>query len=96
MRRLSATHTWFVYEAVASFFWTLSFTVAAVFFVLELGLSPLELVLVGTAMELAVFVFEVPTGIVADTYGAQRSVVIGMFVLGGSFLLVGARPRRSV
>ena len=89
MRRLSATHTWFVYEAVASFFWTLSFTVAAVFFVLELGLSPLELVLVGTAMELAVFVFEVPTGIVADTYGRKRSVVIGMFVLGGSYLLVG-------
>ena len=89
MRRLSATHTWFVYEAVASFFWTLSFTVAAVFFVLELGLSPLELVLVGTAMELAVFVFEVPTGIVADTYGRKRSVVIGMFVLGGSYVLVG-------
>jgi DHA3 family tetracycline resistance protein-like MFS transporter len=89
MRRLSATHTWFAYEAVASFFWTLSFTVAAVFFVLELGLSPLELVLVGTAMELAVFVFEVPTGIVADTYGRKRSVVIGMFVLGGSYLLVG-------
>ena len=89
MRRFSATTTWYVYEGVASFFWTLSFTVAAVFFVLELGLSPLELVLVGTAMELAVFVFEVPTGIVADTYGRKRSVVIGMFVLGGSYLLVG-------
>lgn len=89
MRRFSATTTWLVYEGVASFFWTLSFTVAAVFFVLELGLDPLELVLVGTAMELAVFVFEVPTGIVADTYGRKRSVVIGMFVLGGSYLLVG-------
>ena len=89
MRRLTPTTTWFVYEAVAAFFWTLSFTVAAVFFVLELGLTPLELVLVGTAMELAVFVFEVPTGIVADTYGRKRSVVIGMFVIGASFLLVG-------
>ena len=89
MRRLSATDTWLVYEGVASFFWTLSFTVTAVFFVLELGLSPLELVLVGTAMELAVFVFEVPTGIVADTYGRKRSVVIGMFVIGASFLVVG-------
>ena len=89
MRRLTPTTTWFVYEAVASFFWTLSFTVAAVFFVLELGLTPLELVLVGTAMELAVFVFEVPTGIVADTYGRKRSVVLGMLVIGVSFLLVG-------
>lgn len=90
MRRFSAATTWFVYEGVASFFWTLSFTVAAVYFVLELGLSPLELVLVGTAMELAVFVFEVPTGIVADTYGRKRSVVIGMLVIGVSFLLVAA------
>lgn len=89
MRRFSATTTWFLYEGVAAFFWTLSFTVAAVFFVLELGLSPLELVLVGTAMELAIFVFEVPTGIVADTYGRKRSVVLGMFVIGGSYLLVG-------
>ena len=89
MRRLSATNTWLVYEGVASFFWTLAFTVTAVFFVLELGLSPLELVLVGTAMELAVFVFEVPTGIVADTYGRKRSVVAGMFVLGTAYLLVG-------
>ncbi|HXH88657.1 MAG TPA: MFS transporter [Gaiellaceae bacterium] len=89
MRRFSATTTWFVYEGVASFFWTLSFTVAAVFFVLELGLNPLELVLVGTAMELAVFVFEVPTGIVADTYGRKRSVVVGMTVIGASYLLVG-------
>lgn len=90
MRRLTPTSTWLVYEGVASFFWTLSFTVAAVFFVLELGLSPLELVLVGTAMELAVFVFEVPTGIVADTYGRKRSVVIGMFVIGAAFVVVGA------
>jgi len=90
MRRFSAATTWFVYEGVASFFWTLSFTVAAVYFVLELGLSPLELVLVGTAMELAVFVFEVPTGIVSDTYGRKRSVVIGMLVIGVSFLLVAA------
>ena len=96
MRRLTATDTWLVYEGVASFFWTLSFTVAAVFFVLELGLSPLELVLVGTAMELAVFVFEVPTGIVADTYGRRRSVVIGMFVIGASFLVVGAATTAAV
>ena len=71
MRRFSATPTWFAYEAVASFFWTLSFTVAAVFFVLELGLSPLELVLVGTAMELAVFVFEVRRGSSPTPTGAS-------------------------
>ena len=69
MHRLSAGTVWYAYEAVVTFFSTLVFTVAAVYYVTEVGMSPLELVLVGTVMELAVFLFEVPTGIVADTYG---------------------------
>ena len=40
----------------------LGWTVAAVFFVRELGLRPLQLVLAGTALEVAYFFFEIPTG----------------------------------
>jgi MFS transporter, DHA3 family, tetracycline resistance protein len=36
--------------------------------------------------------FEVPTGIVADTYSRRLSVIIGMFILGVAFILVGAVP----
>ena len=69
-----ATSVWYAYEAAASFLWALPFTVTAYYFVTEVGMSPLELVLVGTVMELSVFVFEVPTGIVADTTrGGSRS-----------------------
>ena len=53
-------------------------------------MSPLQLVLVGTAMELAVFVFEVPTGIVADMRSRRLSVVIGQVVMGLAIILVGA------
>ena len=60
MSRLSAGTVWYLYETVATFASSLVFTVAAVYFVTELHLSPLQLVLTGTAMELAVFVFEVP------------------------------------
>jgi hypothetical protein len=41
--------------------------VVSIYLVRELELSPLELVLMGTAMQAALFVFEVPTGVVADT-----------------------------
>ena len=71
MQRLSARATWYVYEAAASFLGVLAFTVTAVYYVTEVGMSPLQLVLVGTFMEVSIFVFEVPTGVVADTYSRR-------------------------
>ena len=90
MHRLSAGTVWYAYEAVATFFSTLVFTVAAVYYVTEVGMSPLELVLVGTVMELAVFLFEVPTGIVADIYSRRLSIVIGEVVMGVAIIVVGS------
>jgi len=63
--------------------------VVAIYLVRELDLSPLVLILMGTAMEAAVFLFEVPTGVVADTYGRKLSLVIGFFGMGTAWLLVG-------
>jgi DHA3 family tetracycline resistance protein-like MFS transporter len=90
MSRLSAGTVWYLYETVATFASSLTFTVAAVYFVTELHLSPLQLVLTGTAMELAIFVFEVPTGIVADVYSRRLSIVVGTAIMGLSFVLVAA------
>ena len=90
MRRLSAGTVWYAYEAVSSFASSLAFTVAAVYFVTEIGMSPLELVLVGTMMELSIFVFEVPTGIVADVYSRRLSIVIGTGIMGLAFVIVAA------
>ena len=56
------------------------------------GLSPFQLVLIGTVLELSVFIFEVPTGIVADLYSRRRSVIIGMFLIGAGFVLEGLFP----
>jgi DHA3 family tetracycline resistance protein-like MFS transporter len=88
VRRLDGETVWYVYEAVTSFLWMLVFTVTAVYFVTELGMSPFELVVVGTVMELTIFVFEVPTGIVADTYSRRLSIVIGYVVMGIGFVVV--------
>jgi DHA3 family tetracycline resistance protein-like MFS transporter len=66
-----------------------TWVVMAVYLVQELHLSPLQLVLMGTAMEAAVFVFEIPTGVVADTYSRRLSLVIGYVGMGLAWLAVG-------
>ncbi len=90
MHRLRASSVWYAYEAAASFLWALPFTVTAYYFVTEVGMSPLQLVLVGTVMELSVFLFEVPTGVVADTVSRRLSIVVGNVVMGIAFVVVGA------
>src|SRR5687767_4000997 len=89
MRRLDAHRVWLGYRGVEAFAFGLGWTVAPILFVRELGLSPLELVLAGTALELAYFAFEIPTGIVADTYGRRRSTILGVLGLGLGFVATG-------
>ena len=90
MTRLSAPRTWLVYRGTESFAMALAWTLAPIYFVQEVGMSPLDLVLVGTAMEIAYFVFEVPTGVVADTYSRRLSIIVAQFIMGISFVVTGA------
>jgi MFS transporter, DHA3 family, tetracycline resistance protein len=66
-----------------------TWVVMAVYLVRDLDLSPLQLVLMGTAMEAAVFLFEVPTGVVADTYSRRLSLIVGYLGMGVAWLAVG-------
>jgi DHA3 family tetracycline resistance protein-like MFS transporter len=66
-----------------------TWVVMAVYLVQELHFSPLQLVLMGTAMEATVFLFEIPTGVVADTYSRRLSLVVGYLGTGLAWLLVG-------
>ena len=56
------------------------------------GLTPVQLILVGTALEISAFVFEVPTGIVADVYSRRLSIIIGYVLMGVGFLVEGLFP----
>jgi DHA3 family tetracycline resistance protein-like MFS transporter len=73
-------------------FMTLWATVAVVYRIEVVHLDPLRLVLLGTALEVSVFLFEVPTGVLADTYGRRRSVITGCILMGSGFALEGAIP----
>ena len=86
MRRVRATT---VYYGLSFVGYMPTWVVMAVYLVSELHLSPLQLVLMGTAMEAAVFAFEIPTGVVADTYSRRLSLVIGYLGMGVAWLAVG-------
>ena len=67
-------------------------TLSAVYRIQEAGLNPLQLVLVGTVLEASVFLFEVPTGVLADSVSRRLSIIIGMIVMGVGFSLEGSIP----
>ncbi len=86
MRRLPATSVYYALEFALA---TPTWVVMSLYLVQVLHLSPLQLVVMGTAMEATVFLFEVPTGVVADTYSRRLSLVVGFVGMGAAWLLVG-------
>jgi len=56
------------------------------------GLTNVQLILVGTTLEISAFLFEVPTGIVADVYSRRLSIIIGYLLMGVGFLIEGFFP----
>jgi DHA3 family tetracycline resistance protein-like MFS transporter len=57
------------------------------------SLSPFQLVLVGTVLELTCLLGEVPTGVIADVFSRRLSIVLGMLLMGSGFLIEGLNPR---
>lgn len=91
-RRLDAYAVYLIMSGGMALFYTLVFTVNMIYFVTDLKLDPLQLVLVGTALEASVFLFEIPTGVVADVYSRRLSVIIGIFIIGVAFVILGVIP----
>jgi DHA3 family tetracycline resistance protein-like MFS transporter len=70
-------------------------TIASVYRIQTVGLNPLQLVLVGTALRLVVLIFELPTGVLPDTYGRRRLVIVGFLLIRAGFSVEGpCRPSR--
>jgi DHA3 family tetracycline resistance protein-like MFS transporter len=76
----------------SSFLFTVIFTVNMVYQVEVVGLNALELVLVGTILEITAFCFEIPTGVVADLVSRRLSIVIGFALIGVGFVVEGSLP----
>jgi len=71
-------------------------TVSMVFMVTVVGLDPLQMVLVGTVLELSGFLFEIPTGVIADVVSRRLSIIIGYIMVGLGYMLLGLFPRFDI
>lgn len=79
-------------EGASGLFFSTVFTLGTLYRVDAAGLNPLQLVLVGTVLESFAFVFEIPTGVVADLYSRKLSLIIGFAIIGAGFVLEGSVP----
>lgn len=58
---------------------------AVPFFLVRLGFSYTQMFLLECFFGAAMFVFEIPTGVVADKFGRKASLVLGSLLFGGGF-----------
>ncbi|MGA9531714.1 MAG: MFS transporter, partial [Anaerolineales bacterium] len=89
---MDARKIYYLLSALQGLAMSLAFTVNQIYRVEVVGLDALQLVLVGTTLELTAFLFEVPTGIVADVYSRRLSTIIGFALFGIAFLIEGSLP----
>src|SRR6185312_8425462 len=91
--RFSAYSVYLTY----SFVYGLAFTTAATLnqlYELETAkFNPLQLVLVGTILEITCFLCQVPTGVLADLYSRRLSIIVGTLLLGVGFIIEGSIPQ---
>jgi len=92
VRRFNAVRVFYGMEFFDTLGAQAAFTVWAVYLVQDVGVNPLQLVLLGTVSEIAIFLFEVPTGVVADIYSRRLSIIIGIIVSGTAIVVLGLVP----
>ena len=81
-----------VHAAGAAFSFAVLATLSSVYRFQQVGLTPLQLVLVGTVLEATVLLAELPTGVLADTVSRRLSVIAGAVLIGLGFVLEGLVP----
>ena len=92
MFRVEASKVYYFIEFTSSAFFSMMFVVISLYEATVAGLTPMQLVLVGTTLEVSAFLFEIPTGVVADVFSRRLSIIIGYLMMGAGFLVEGLFP----
>jgi MFS transporter, DHA3 family, tetracycline resistance protein len=87
-----ALRVYLLLEAASAFIFQLALTLYVVYYATIVGLDALQIVLLGTTFEATIFLFEIPTGIVADVYSRKWSIVAGYALMGAAWLIEGIFP----
>jgi DHA3 family tetracycline resistance protein-like MFS transporter len=91
-RRIDAATVYFIMVGARAFIQGVLFTALTIYFVTAAGLDPLQLVLVGTVLEAAYLLSEVPTGVIADVYSRRLSIILGHLLFGIGYVIQGLFP----
>lgn len=92
IKELDSYKIYILLSFISQLLFSLIFTVNLLYQVNIAKLNPLQLILVGTILEASVFLFEIPTGIVADTKSRKLSIIIGYVLIGAGFIVEGLFP----
>lgn len=91
-RRISSYSVYLILEGLYGLATATIFTVNLLYQFEIAHLNPLQLILVGTVLEISCFLCQVPTGVLADLYSRRLSVIVGIVLTGLGFLLEGSIP----
>jgi DHA3 family tetracycline resistance protein-like MFS transporter len=83
-RELNPYPLYLILESGTAFLTGICYATVTVYWVTIGRLNPLQLVLLGTALELSYFVFQLPTGLLADLVSRRLCVLTGLFIIGVS------------
>ncbi|MFI5284165.1 MAG: MFS transporter [Candidatus Dormibacterales bacterium] len=92
IRSKDPTFVYLVMCAAGSLFFAVLATTNLVYQVEVAHFDPLQLLLVGTVLELTCFMFQVPTGLLADSVSRRWAVAVGYGLVGAGFVLEGLVP----
>jgi MFS transporter, DHA3 family, tetracycline resistance protein len=88
-RELGAYRLYLAMECSTSFLLGIAYATIAVYWVTTGRLNPLQLVLLGTSLEFSYFLFQLPTGVLADIVSRRLCVLAGLFILGIGLVVEG-------
>jgi DHA3 family tetracycline resistance protein-like MFS transporter len=90
--RIDPTRLYLAMRGVTAFAFALILTYESAYHAAVLGLSPMQLVLVGVVLESMTLIFELPTGVLADLYSRRMAVVAGVLLTGAGFMAEAVIP----
>ena len=91
-RPVSPYPLYLVLECGMSFLLAITYTTVVVYWVVSGHLDPLQLLLLGTTLELTYFLLQLPTGVLADLVSRRLFVLAGLFVLGLALIMQSLSP----
>ncbi len=92
MLRRDPYRVFIAFSGLSTFAFMLVATVNLVYQIEVVRLSPFQLLMVGSVLELTCLLFQVPTGVLADAWSRRATVVLGVGLIGLGFIVEGAIP----